>query len=358
VLGRILVVWFGALFFLYSCAPQSLSPYRPLVRDADRFLAALTVPMSVLAVLGLWHLAAGVAATGFGRRLAPIVRKPFAPIATGCFAIALFAVVTSRPWFDLGFIPEMRHYLQAVPAGTKVFSHKAMREIVHLVDATSARRFVWTAPNEILHRTDKLEAQAAECTEFWYARKLIWLNTRKALEKQSLTKQAPLSSFLDEPEHEWVLTGLFARGDTPDLIFYRRRTADSPPTQILGPDAPEWHGLIPTLPATVFRKDGVGDVQWKIPAELKGRLARFEFEAAAAPVDALSMRIRFHRRAGEKPYAEYLLKPYLYRDGGKEFFAFRTPTDAEFVHLQIKHAKSANRVLFKSFRALIEPAAK
>src|SRR5690349_21692278 len=86
--------------------------------------------------------------------------------------LSLF-LITSRDRFDIGFVPEMRRYLAALPDGTRVFSHKAMREIVYLVDAKSASRFTWNAPNEIIHRSDKLEAQAADCTEFWYARKLV-----------------------------------------------------------------------------------------------------------------------------------------------------------------------------------------
>jgi len=356
VLGRVVVVWFGALFLLYSCAPQSLSPYRPLVRDADRFLAALAVPLSVLAALGLWTVADWIAATRFGSRAKAMGQHPFAAPVVGVASIALLALVTSRSWFEAGFVPEMRRYLQAVPTGTKVFSHKAMREIVHLVDATSARRFVWSAPNEIIHRTDKLEAQAAECGEFWYARKLVWLTTRKALEKKSLTRQPPLGSYLDTPEREWTLTGLFAKGDTPDLTFYRRRLPDSPPTQILGPTAAEWQSLIPALPTTLTREHGTAEAQWKIPAALKGRLARFEFEAAAEQVEALTVRVRFAEKAGDEPITEYLLKPYLYRDGGKEFFAFQLPADADYGHLQLKLAKSAKQVTFTSFRALVEPA--
>ncbi|MGB8165934.1 MAG: hypothetical protein WCF18_00480 [Chthoniobacteraceae bacterium] len=350
VLGRVLVVWFAALYLLYSCAPQSLVPYRPLVRDADRFLCALVIPMSVLAALGLVTLL-----RWFDQRHARFVTKGMRnPVLTGAFLTALLFAATSRDRFDLGFVPEMRRYLAALPEGTKIFSHKAMREIIFLVDAKSARRFTWIAPNEIMHRSDKLEAEAAGCTEFWYARKLVWLNTRKALEKHEMEKQPPLGSYLDTPERDWVLTGLFAKGDNPDLIFYRRRQPDSPPAQILGPDAPEWNGLIPKLPTELEHTQQAVQARWQIPAGLNGRLARFELEAASSSVEALTIRLRFLERGGEKIATEYLLKPYLYRNGGKEFFAFPIPADSSACDVQLKVGKGAKGVTFTGFRAVIE----
>ncbi|MEA3211495.1 MAG: hypothetical protein QOE70_4552 [Chthoniobacter sp.] len=353
ILGRVIVVWFAALYLLYACAPQSLWPYRPLVRDADRFLCAIVVPMSVLAALGLmasctWIAQRSKLAAGDARR----------PIQTGVFLTVLLFAATSRDRFDLGFVPEMRRYLAALPEGTRVFSHKAMREIIFLVDAKSARRFTWTAPNEILHRTDKLEAQAAGCTEFWYARKLVWLNTRKALEKREIEKQPALGSYFETPERDWTLTGLFAKGDNPDLIFYRRRQPDSPPAQILGPEAVEWQQLIPALPARLHRAADGGAIQaeWPVPANLKGRLARFEFVAASPQVEALTIRLRFHSAASPKPQSEYLLKPYLYAGGGMEFFALPIPADADTCQVHLKLGKGAKEVVFTGFRAVVEAA--
>ncbi|HYR58779.1 MAG TPA: hypothetical protein VEO95_09130, partial [Chthoniobacteraceae bacterium] len=69
-LGRVVVVWFAGLYLLISCTPQSLSPLRPLVRDADRFLCALAVPMSALAVLGLWFAGELLARSAFTAKVA------------------------------------------------------------------------------------------------------------------------------------------------------------------------------------------------------------------------------------------------------------------------------------------------
>lgn len=359
--GRIVVVWFASLYLLISCAPQSIHPWRPLVRDADRFLCALVVPISVLAVLGLWWigemLATHARTKALAGRAAALAGGRFGPAAVGTLAIVLLSVVTTRDRFDMGFVPAMRRYLDALPAGTRVFSHKAMREIVFLVDSAAARRFTWTAPNEIMNRSEQLEAQAAGCTEFWYARKLVWLNTRKALEKKSIDTQPPLGSYFHTPEREWVLTRVFAKGDNPDLIFYRRRQPGSPPALVLGPDAPEWQGLIPKFPARLAHTDGTIQQEWRIPASLKGRLARFEFTAASPHVEALTIRLRPLASDGRKQLTEYLLKPYLYAGGGKEFFALPIPADADACRVQFKIGKGGKEVVFTGFRAVIESSA-
>ena len=357
-LGRVLVVWFTSLYLLIACAPQSVWPWRPLVRDADRFLCALVVPMSVLAAAGLWlvgeRLATTAATARIAARLAALGRTNLGRIAISGVTIVALTLITSRDRFNLGFVPQMRTYLDSLPAGTKVFSHKAMREIVFLVDAAAARRLDWSAPNEILNRSESLEKMAGACTEFWYARKLVWLNTRKALEKRRIEKQPPLGSYFNTPERDWVLTRVFAKADTPDLIFYRRRTPESPPAQVFGPDAAEWQNKIPPLPARLTPAHGTVQSEWKIPGAFKGRLIRVEFETASPQVEALTIRLRFLTANGRKETTEYLLKPYLYPGGGKEFFALAIPADAEACRVQLKLGKGAKELVFSGFRAVVE----
>src|SRR5260221_3664222 len=184
-LGRVIVVWFFGLYLLIACAPQSVWPWRPLVRDADRFLCALVMPMSALAVLGLWLVGEFVATAALTARaaekLASLVRGNPARIAAGALAIAALTLATSRDHFKMGFVPKMRRYLDALPDGTRVFTHSAMRELVFLVDAKAAGRFSWTAPAEIMERHARLEAEAAGGTEVWDRRKTGLLKTRKAL---------------------------------------------------------------------------------------------------------------------------------------------------------------------------------
>ena len=341
--GRVVVLWFAILFMEYSCALQPVWPPRPLLRDADRFLAGLAVPFAILSAIGLASVFRFVPAA-----LAWVSRKP---ALNGALALIALALLSSRDFTDPGSVPAMRSYMAGLPDGTKVFTHKAMREYAHLIDGRSAQRFTWTAPNEILHRTDALEAQAAQCDEFWYVRKLVWLTTRKQLEKKKLKQQLALGSYFATPERDWRMTRALAKGDTPDLIFHHRRTPDSAPPQTLDAQAPEFAGLIPALPAE-FSAKSVEPV-WQVPASLRGKLVRFDIDAASEQVEALTIRLRFS--AGGKQTVEYLLKPYLYPGGGREFFAMQIPADADSCAVQLKLGKGAKRVQFTGFRAVVEP---
>jgi len=345
--GRLMVVWFVVLLMSYSCAPQSLFPWKPLIRDADRFLCGLAIPMSVLAATGLttlWRAA-------LARRTAPAWSRHPA-LLTAC-GVALCTVVTTRERYDPGFIAEMRRYMAALPDGTRIFSHKAMRQIAHLTSSRDARRFEWRAPNSILHRDPQHEALAAQCDEFWYARKLLWLTTRKQMEKGKLPAQPALGSYLDAPEHDWRLLRLLAKGDTPDLFFYRRRTPESPPIRMLAADAPEWNSLIPMLPRHWSGDGGrTAAVTSPVPTTLRGKILSLQLTAASEHVEALTIRLRFF--IGGQRTAEYLLKPYLYPGGGKEFFSIPIAAGAEQCEVQFKLAKSGQSVDFTSFRAVVD----
>ena len=356
-LGRMVVLWFAILFVEYSCAPQSIWPWRPLIRDADRFLCGLAVPFSILGVAGLWQLGRWAAVLSDRKR-------SFASISPrqrtgGALALIIAAIValwagTTRDRFTLGFVPEARAYMQALPPNTRIFSHDPMRAMAFLCDASSAGRLTWFAPRtNILHREPTLEAEAARSDEFWYARKLVWLNTRKKLEKKELPEQPPLASYFDAPERDWMMTRLLAKADNPDLVFYRRRTPESPPAKVLTSAAAELGGIVPPLPATWTRSaPSVLAAKWQVPAALRGKLMRLEIEAGSAQVEAFVIRLKFKSSRG--PAAEYLLKPYLHPEGGKEFFALPLPADAEMCEVQLKFARNARAVEFTGFRAIVD----
>lgn len=351
-LGRVVVLWLVALYLEYACAPQSLWPYRPLIRDADRFLCGIVVPFSILAALG------GLC----------VVRQPFLrqqrwirfldehPAICTVVALVLLTTITARELISVGSMPEMRRYMRSRPEGTKVFTHDDMRAYAFLIDPQAARRFTWLfTRNQILYREPKLEAMAAQAQEFWYIRKLVWLTTRKQLERKNVEEQRPLASYFAEPEREWTMARLLAKGDTPDLIFYRRRTPDTPPPRILDAHAPEFASLIPTLPIEWkgSRKDTVIDRTWQVPESLRGLLCRIEIEAASDKVEAFTARLSFMK--GKRTEAEYLLKPYLHPHGGKEFFLFQIPATADHCLVQLKLTKNTEAVRFTGFRAVVEP---
>lgn len=172
-----------------------------------------------------------------------------------------------------------------------------------------------------------------------------------------IAAQPALGSYFEEPEKAWRLAELFAKGDTPDLVFHQRRAAGSPPARVLSRDATEWQQLIPVLPAEWTPATGKSSFQreWPVPPELRGRLVRFDFDAASPQVEACTIRLRFTASGGRKLRAEFLLKPYLWSDGGREFFALPIPADADTCQVQLKFAKTAQRVEFTKFRAVVEP---
>ena len=359
-LGRVVVVWFGGLYFAYSCTPQDFTTWRPLIRDADRFLCGLAVPFALLAAAGLWALARSrPMAAAYAWVLQKLGRPGARPPAwaVGAAAVLVLWAATTRERFNRGFVPEFSAHMRALPEGTRVFTHESMRAIAMLCDETAARRLHFFAPNYILQRNAQNEADAAQCDEFWYARKLMWLSTRKQLERGALPKQPRLASFFDTPERDWVLTRLLAKGDTPDLIFYHRRTASSPPPVILTAASPEFANVLPALPAqwTPQLKTSL-NADWPVPPALRGKLARFEIEAASPQVEPFAVRLRFQR--GRKLISEYLLKPYLHAEGGKEFFVLTIPPDAEKCVVQLRLARQSQGVTVTGFRAVVEPGGK
>ena len=154
-----------------------------------------------------------------------------------------------------------------------------------------------------------------------------------------------------------MLARLLAKGDTPDLIFYRRRTAISPPPTILTASSPEFANLLPAFPAiwSPQLKSAV-NADWPVPPALRGKLVRIEIEAASTQVEPFAARLRFQR--DRKVVAEFLLKPYLHAEGGKEFFVLPIPADAEKCVVQLRLTRKSGAVNFTGFRAVVEPGGK
>ncbi len=352
-LGRSIVLWFGILHFEYSCAPQPGWPIRPMIRDADRFLCGEVIPFSLLAVAGLWTLA----------NLRPVrecwrwVSYRHRPPAWAVVAVAgvLLWFGTTRERFNPGFIPEFRDYLRTLAPGTRVFTHDAMRALAFLCDSKRASSLEWFAPRtSILQREKPLEQAAKRADEFWYARKLVWLSTRKRLERGKLADQPRLASYFEAPESDWALTLMLAKGDQPDLIFYRRRSAQMPPPLVLEANAPEFDGLVPKLPVTWNPKRSERhDVRWNIPPTLRGMLGRFELTAASEAVEAFTVRLKFHE--GKTMLSEYLLKPYLHSESGKEFFILPIPANSDYCEVQLRAARKTAPVEFMDFRVVLDP---
>jgi hypothetical protein len=137
------------------------------------------------------------------------------------------------------------------------------------------------------------------------------------------------------------MSRLLAKGDTPDLIFYRRRTAETPAALVLEAPAARWEAVT-QLPASWTEKehDRTQLTTLAVPPNLRGKLARFEMIAASAHVEALTVRLRY--TTGKTLHSEYLLKPYLHPQPTKEFFAMPIPANAEQCEVQMKFRARRN----------------
>lgn len=352
--GRLVVVWFGVLYLEYSCAVQSIHPLRPLIGSTLRYLAAFSIPMSILVALGVIEsarLLRRVRWTPLRRLSAGLVHHP---VFAGFGAVVALALYTSRPCFDLGFAVQQQRRMATLPDATKIFTHRAMRDVAFLVDPSDARRFTWIAPKAILERTAALEAQAAGCDELWYVRKQLWMTRRKAMERAGSGAQPPLGTYFDAPEREWLLADVLAKGSDCDLVFSRRRPAGLPSPHVLLADAPEFRGLFPALPAewSSHRDKRTITVKWEVPAALRGKLLALEFTAASATVEPLTVKLQF--MAGRRRSEDFLLKPILYAGGGKEFFALPIPADAETCTVELRFPAKTKGMQLTSFRAVFD----
>jgi hypothetical protein len=126
---------------------------------------------------------------------------------------------------------------------------------------------------------------------------------------------------------------------------------------VLGANDAEFQGLVPQLPFLWEHSNGEREfrAKWEVPARIRGKLTRLEVVAASEQVEAFTLRLKF--KHGENEVAEYLLKPYLYREGGKDFFVFTVPADSERCDFTLKFSPKAKAVRFIDFRVLLEEGA-
>jgi len=352
--GRVVVVWFVLMFLAYSCAPQQLWPYRPMLRDADRFLAGLAVPYGCIAICGLYGILSFLATRGF-RILEKIGRRP---VLTGCIAFIVLVGVSAAPigdrgLFTLSYVNPFRAYMAALPDGTTVFTHTHMRGLAHLVDEKNARRIQWAGEKWILESKPELEKAAAASDEFWYIRKLAVLLQAKEI-TAGASKQHPLGSYFDTPERDWQLVQVLAKDDTPDIVMYRRRKPESPAPLIVGADAPLFKNLLPAMPYRWKQGDTQEIVftEWTLPDALKGKLVRLEMEGSSDEREALRVQLTLFVNGKRQP--PYLLKPNFHPKGGKEFVAMPIPANADKCELKIYFNKKADWIEITNVRLIAE----
>ncbi len=342
--GPLMALWFGVLYFEYSCAPQSIHPYLPVIRDASRFLGGLAMPFSILAVIGLRTLLIVPWRWAARGRWAPAY-----PIIAGAAGLAALIALTSRPFFNLGYLKYMSAYVRRVPPGTRVLTHHMMRALAIMSDPSAAKRIVWWAPPEIMNKELMEEHVAAVYDEFWYMHKVVWTGNRKRMEKKRYIKQPPLASYFANPDEHWALAHIIIKDAAPDLVFYRRRTPAMPAPVTLTAASPEFGNLIPTPPAVWSAgQPRSAKLDWAIPPDLRGKCVRLDPLASSDEVEGAFISFRFSPAKGE-----LLWKPYLYPEPGHDFFLLAIPQGAEHCAIRIRFSKSGKLTTLADFSATV-----
>lgn len=354
VLGKVLVVWAVVGYLAYACAPQSLSPWRPVVRDGTRFIASLAVPLSILAAAGLvWMLRQALACDW-----RPVRWLSSRQVAAG--AIVILALIAgsylTRPLPTLSYIPALRQYVQNTPDGTAVMVPVQMRSLALLAAGKSALRLRWL-PNENMPSWDRRgEALLGESQEVWYVRDSLFGPFRRAdfLRIAPLTLTHYLSCFSND-EANWPLSQVLLRNDTPFLVFQRRRTPESSSRQLFTPEDELLKPFVPALPfawekAKTARKGTRFD--WPISPALRGALCTLVLESSSDQVEPYTADLTFY--AGQKVVGTCKLKPYCFSYPARDFLTFPIPSEADRCDFRVKNYKRTEWVKLQSLRLFVD----
>jgi hypothetical protein len=275
-------------------------------------------------------------------------------VIIGAAAIILTGLVTSRPAFDLGYVPALQARVQALAPGARIFTHEPLRDLAFLVAGNDARKIAWIAPRLILAHDPRVEASAKEADEFWYMRKLLWMNQRKDVERSPGKAQPALASYVSHPEQEWLLSDVVSKGAEPELVFYRRRPAGTPAAHVLTGTSPELAPMLPKLPATwtpgTAKESHV--LNWPIPPEMRGKLVRLEAEGASSSVEPFNLKLRFHTRSRRD--SDYLFKPIFHSSGGEDFLVLPIPPEADRCEIKLVANGHPKAVTLRSVRLVFD----
>jgi hypothetical protein len=81
-----------------------------------------------------------------------------------------------------------------------------------------------------------------------------------------------------------------------------------------------------------------------------------ELQASSPQVEPCEVRLVFRSSAMPTERSEYRLKPYLFPEQSRDFFAFGIPATADRCEITLLFEDDAAAVHFASFRAWLEPA--
>ncbi len=340
---------FAILYYLaFSCAVQSISPLRPLVRDGERFLASMAYPLSVLSAAGLLALGLALDHLNVARPVLSLIRRHVA-VALALLALLAFAG-SMRSRDDSRYLDAIAGVLHSTADGTRVFSHDVMRYVSFLADPGKAQRLEWTLTPRILN-ADPSEYSA--CDVIWLVRKHAWIRDRKRSENTDEGRLDSLAPFLTPPLSGWKITHAIPKGNVPDFLFLERSDA----VPLVNP--PGLDGLLPSgLPWTwtnpspgKITDHRIGDL--RVPPELRGRRLLLWFKYSSNRTEPLRLRAEFHRIGESAPILSLLFKPYFFSEPSPDFFALEIPAEADSLTLILRTDRKAETIRLDDWKALI-----
>lgn len=354
--GRAIAAFAVVYFLTYSCALQSFSPPRPLVRDGDRFLASLAFPLAILTALAIATLLSLIPATV--RRIKPIAFLHRRPAAAFLLLAAVLIFLSSRTFRGNNYLHEIAGHLRSIPEGTKVLSHDAMRHVAHLADPAAASRVEWTLRKDLLVPSPDTLHQMNGSDQVWFIRKWIWTGTRKKSEYDVADQIDELAPFLRAPMAGWTAEAAIAKGDVPDFVFLSRRKNDAP----LREQAPDGRLLRDLLlpefdvPQTwTFEKPPRETIVFPrrpIPSWLRGRTLFIPSSQASNTTEPVRAWLHFY--ADGREIQKLTIKPYFFPETSEDFHFLSIPADADSMELRVRVSEKAREISLDSFRIFLD----
>jgi hypothetical protein len=354
--GRALAVYALAYFLTYSCALQSFSPPRPLVRDGERFLASLAFPLAILAACALAEIVRRIPA-----RVRPVawLRAHFGALVA--LLIVVLLALASRDFRGGNYLHDIAAELRTVPSGLRVLSHAPMRYVAFLADPEAAGRVRWTLRADLLRPSPDTLAHAAVNDEIWFNRKWMWTGTRKKSEYDQLDGIGEIAPWLRPPLAGWFARRAIAKDDVPDFVFLAHRT----PEHTLTEQSPDGRllreALLPALGASgqwTFKAgehDPFALPAIAVPSWLAGHTLFLALRYSSNTTEPIRAWVTFQR--GDRALSTLVFKPYFFPQSSEDFFFLTVPRDADCVRIRLRVSPKAKRITLDSFRLFIDAPA-
>lgn len=327
--ARAVVIYAAVYYLTYSCAVQQFFPPRPMVRDGDRFLASLAVPLSVLAVGGpLWVWTWLPAGWRDRRPLVWLRQHAWLGVVLAFLGLLL---LSRRPTGVPDYLAEIGAVVRGTPAGSVIVSHPPMRIIAQLADARAAEAIDWRLFHNVLEPSENLLRALEDADGVWLSRKHAWLGNRKRSETGGQTRLPALAPYLTPPTDTWASTRSILKVDVPEFAFFSRSPASRVPIHKVFP-VPE-----PACPQR-WEFPGGKKIRWEsprvdVPASLRGAEFFLALEQSSNETEAVRGTINFETESGRD--ISVSLRPYFFPENSPDFFAFRVPDDATSVRVRL-----------------------